>query len=104
MHRIGFKMRLYDGMQGEYARRHEQIWPELAELLKEAGVEDYTIWLDAETNTLFACLKAHDKARLAALPAEPTMRKWWDYMADIMETNADNSPVQTDLVEVFHLD
>ncbi len=48
-------------------------------------------------------MKAEDKAVLDTLPSTPVMQKWWKHMADIMETNADNSPIQISLEEVFYL-
>jgi L-rhamnose mutarotase len=103
MHRLAFKMQLFKGFEEEYKKRHDKIWPELQMLLKEAGVSDYSIFLDENTNSLFGVLKAHDPKLLDNLPAHPVMQRWWKYMADIMESNADNSPVQTPLKEVFYL-
>ncbi len=103
MHRIAFKMKIFSGCEEEYKRRHEQLWPDLQQLLKDAGIHDYSIFFDETTNSLFGVMKAEDKAKLAALPSHPVMQKWWKYMADIMETNADHSPVQTQLKEVFYL-
>ena len=98
-----FKMHLKPGVEAEYQRRHDEIWPELAALLRGAGVSDYSIFLDSETLTLFAVLKLADHHRLAELPKHPVMRKWWDYMADLMVANPDRSPQATDLNQVFHL-
>ena len=103
MHRIAFKMKLFKGFEDEYKRRHESIWPELKQLLKESGVEDYSIFLDYETNILFGVLKIQDPLKLDDLPQHPVMQKWWAYMKDIMETNEDNSPVNISLKEVFYL-
>ncbi len=103
MHRIALKMKLLKGFEDEYQKRHNEIWPGLKELLKENGINDYSIFLDADTNTLFAVLKVTDPALLNALPAQPIMQQWWKYMADIMETNPDHSPVQIPLKEVFYL-
>jgi len=103
MHRVGFKMRLFAGAELEYAKRHETIWPELAGLLKDTGISEYSIFLDKETNTLFAYLKVDDKDRLDNLPSSLLMRKWWAYMQDIMDTNSDGSPVSIPLQEVFYL-
>ncbi|MDN5287249.1 MAG: rhaM [Mucilaginibacter sp.] len=103
MHRLAFKMKLFRGYEVEYKKRHDEIWPELSALLKEAGISDYVIFLDEETNTLFSVLKAADKALLDSLPTKALMQKWWAYMKDIMESNADNSPVSTPLKEVFYL-
>ncbi|QLF68254.1 L-rhamnose mutarotase [Peteryoungia desertarenae] len=97
-----FKMQLNPGMEAEYRRRHDEIWPELLELLTNAGVSDYSIHLDRETNTLFGVLKRPANHGMAGLPEHPVMKRWWAHMADIMETNPDNSPVAKDLVLVFH--
>ncbi len=103
MPRLAFKMQLFPGQQAEYRRRHDQLWPELRELLKTTGISDYSIFLDQETHALFGVLTVEDPAALDALPAHPVMRKWWAYMADLMQTNADQSPVQSPLTEVFYL-
>tara|TARA_B110000003_G_scaffold252483_1_gene267105 strand:- start:1405 stop:1818 length:414 start_codon:yes stop_codon:yes gene_type:complete len=104
MIRNAFKMKLHAGFEAEYKKRHDEIWPELSQVLKDAGVSDYSIFLDSETLTLFASWKLSDDHRADTLPQHPTVQKWWAYMADIMETNADNSPVCTPMDEVFHLD
>src|SRR5262245_51034169 len=103
MHRIAFKMKLFKGNEAEYKKRHDEIWPELKSLLKTTGVNDYSIFLDEETNILFGVLKVEDELKLDELPNHPVMKKWWDYMKDIMETNSDNSPVSIRLKEVFYL-
>ena len=101
--RIAFKMQLFKGYEAEYQKRHDELWPELQKLLKENGISDYSIFLDETTNSLFGVMKADDPAKLAGLPATAVMQKWWKHMADIMETNPDNSPVQIPLKEVFYL-
>jgi L-rhamnose mutarotase len=100
---IAFRMELHAGKAEEYLRRHEALWPELAALLRQSGVTDYSIWLDPQTHHLFAILKVTDERSLEALPAHAVMRRWWDHMADIMEVNADRSPVQVPLQRMFHL-
>jgi L-rhamnose mutarotase len=101
--KYAFKMQLNPGMEDEYRRRHEKIWPELVELLKEAGVEDYSIHLDRETGILFGVLWRRTDHSMADLPCHPVMKRWWAHMADIMATNPDQSPVDTPLVTVFHM-
>ncbi len=103
MQRVAFKMKLFPGQQAEYQRRHDAIWPELVQLLKSAGIEDYSIFLDRETNALFGVLKVPDKAALDALPQHKVMQQWWAYMGDLMETNPDQSPVSIPLEEMFHM-
>ena len=103
MHRIAFKMQLTKGFEKVYQQRHNEIWPELQALLKNTGISDYAIYLDEETNALIGVMKADDPHKLDSLPQQLIMQKWWAYMSDIMETNADNSPVQLPLKEVFYL-
>ncbi|HRI22067.1 MAG TPA: L-rhamnose mutarotase [Panacibacter sp.] len=103
MQRVAFKMKLFKGKEDEYKKRHDEIWSELKDLLKQAGIKDYSIFLDEETNNLFGYLTISDKTKLDDLPKEPIMQKWWAYMNDIMETNEDNSPVNIPLKEVFYL-
>jgi len=104
MQRHAFKMKLKPGVTAEYKKRHDEIWPELAAELKAAGVSDYSIFLDEESLTLFAVQKLGAQNSAAALPHSPVVRKWWDYMAPLMETHPDKSPVARPLKEVFHLD
>ncbi|MEX6686199.1 L-rhamnose mutarotase [Danxiaibacter flavus] len=104
MSRIAMKMQLFKGFEEEYKRRHTAIWPELKALLKERGISQYSIWLDEETLTLFACFYSEDPELLDDLPEHEVMKKWWTYMKDIMATNADESPVSVPLKEVFYLE
>src|SRR5215210_3649277 len=103
MHRIAFKMQLFKGFEEEYKKRHDELWPELQQLLKATGIHEYSIFLDDTTNSLFGVMKAEDPAKLDDLPSQPVMQRWWKYMGDIMESNADNSPVSISLKEVFYL-
>jgi len=104
MRRNAFAMRLKPGNEAEYKRRHDEIWPELKAELRKAGISDYSIYLDAKTNTLFAFQYLADDATDALLPGLPVVQRWWRMMADLMETNADDSPVNDPLTEMFHLD
>ena len=104
MQKHAFRMRLHPGREAEYRRRHDAIWPELAALLHEAGVSDYSIHLDRETGHLFGVLWRRDDHTMDDLAHHPVMRRWWNQMADIMETNPDNSPVAVPLETVFHLE
>lgn len=103
MKRLAFKMHLNKGQKEEYKKRHNEIWPELKKLLKDAGVKEYSIFLDEETNTLFAFQKVEGAAGYQNLGETEIVKKWWKYMADIMETNPDNSPVTVELEEVFYM-
>ena len=104
MKREAFKMFLKPGFEEEYERRHTAIWPELRQLLSDNGVYDYSIFWDKETNILFACQKIKGDESSQDLGTNPIVQKWWDYMADIMEVNPDNSPVNIPLTEVFYMD
>jgi L-rhamnose mutarotase len=101
--RFGFKMKLLPGFKEEYKKRHGEIWPELVKLLKDEGIGNYSIFLDEETNTLFAYQEQSGASSSQDLGKTEIVKKWWKYMADIMETNADNSPVTVPLVDVFYM-
>lgn len=100
--KIAFKMKLKPGFEAEYKKRHDEIWPELVTLLKESRISDYSIFLDEETNSLFA-VQQQSGSSSQDLGSTQIVQKWWAYMADIMETNADNSPKTFPLEMVFHL-
>jgi L-rhamnose mutarotase len=100
---IAFRMNLFPGKAAEYRKRHDEIYPELAQALKDAGVSDYSIWLDAEANHLFGILTRSDTHTMDALPDTEIVKRWWAFMADIMATDADNVPVQIPLKRVFLL-
>jgi L-rhamnose mutarotase len=103
MPRVAFKMKLFPGREAEYKKRHDEIWPELQALLKAEGITEYSIFLDESTNSLFGFLKITDENNLQNLPGTEVMQRWWSYMADIMESNPDHSPVSIPLREVFYL-
>ena len=104
MESVAFRMIMKPGKAPEYRQRHDAIWPELSNLLKQAGVSDYQIWLDEETYHLFAILKRPENHGMDSLLTHPIVRRWWDMMADIMEVLPDNEPVQVPLVQMFHLE
>ncbi len=103
MQKYGFKMQLNPGCEAEYRKRHDQIWPELVDLLHGAGVSDYSIFLDPETLTLFGVLTRTGAHGMDDLPKHPIMQKWWAHMADIMQSHPSNEPVATPLVDLFYM-
>lgn len=104
MEKIAFAMQLNAGQKQEYKKRHDAIWAELKTLLLEVGIRDYSIFLDEETNILFAVLRRTDDHTMDRLPEEKIMRRWWEYMAPIMKTREDHSPESRPLELVFHMD
>ncbi len=102
--RIGFKMKLNPGFVEEYKKRHNDLWPELHKLLKDSGISEYSIFFDEETNFLFAFQKQAGDQGSQDLGKTEIVQKWWKYMADIMDTNPDNSPVSSPLAEVFYME
>ena len=103
MEKIAFVMQLNPGCEAEYKKRHDEIWPELVDELKQVGIEDYSIFLHPQTLQLFGVLWRKDDHKMAQLPATAVMQRWWAYMGDIMQANPDNSPVASDLPMVFHM-
>ena len=104
MKRFGFKMKLLPGFKEEYRKRHSEIWPELVSLLKKEGICNYSIFLDEETNSLFAYQEQDGDKTSQDLGSTEIVKKWWKYMSDIMVTNPDNSPVTVPLDQVFYLE
>ena len=100
--RIASIMKLFPGCEAEYRRRHDELWPELAEHLSSVGISDYSIFLDTESLQLFAVFDAPESFEPSQVSNHPVMQRWWDHMADIMETQPDsNEPLQRPLTEVF---
>ncbi len=104
MKRVAFKMYLNEDQKAEYIKRHDEIWPELKKLLKDVGISEYSIFLDEETNTLFAFQKVSGDGGSQDLGKTEIVQKWWKFMADIMKSNPDNSPVTKELKEVFYME
>lgn len=96
-------MKLLPGCEAEYEKRHREIWPDIAALLKQSGIREYSIFLDPHTLYLFAFMQIEEEAAVQELPAQEPMQRWWSYMKDLMETNEDHSPVTRPLKEVFYL-
>ncbi len=103
MNRLAFRMKLNAGQKAAYVKRHNEIWGDLVTVLQEAGVSEYSIFLDEETDTLFAFQKVSGEGGSQDLSQNPIIKKWWNFMADIMEVNFDNSPVSIPLEEVFFM-
>ncbi len=101
--RIAFRMKLNPGQEAEYEKRHDEIFPELAQALKDAGVSDYSIWHDPETNHLFAILTRAGDHTLDTFHDTEICQRWWTFMADIVETDESSVPTQVPLKRVFPL-
>jgi L-rhamnose mutarotase len=97
-------MKMVPGFKDEYIKRHSEIWPGLIELLKKEGIGNYSIFIDEETNTLFAYQEQTGESSSQDLGETEIVKKWWKYMSDIMEVNPDNSPVTIPLEQVFYME
>lgn len=103
MERIASIMYLNAGKEAEYKQKHDELWPDMEKALKEYGATNYSIFLEPKSRQLFAYLEVPDKAHYETFSQTEICQEWWQYMEPLMETNQDNSPVATDLIEVFHL-
>lgn len=103
MEQIAFTMQIDPKFRDEYMKRHDAIWPELVERLRSAGLSDYSIFVDEATGRLFAVLRLTEDHGMDKLAEAKIVKKWWAHMADIMETNDDESPVVVSLERVFHM-
>lgn len=105
MKRFAFKMFLKPGNEAEYAKRHAEIWPELKKQISDSGVKNYSIFWDKDTNILFGYQEVEGESNSQdAEAADEITLKWWNYMADLMDTNPDKSPVSIPLQELWHMD
>jgi L-rhamnose mutarotase len=104
MIRKAFAMSVYPGKEAEYARRHDPIPADLAAALAAGGARNYSIFLEPATGVLFAYVEIEDEERWAAVAETDACRRWWASMTEIMPANPDDSPVASELTEVFHLD
>lgn len=102
--RKGFTMKLHEGVAEEYERRHNALWPEMKEMIHQYGGRNYSIFLDERTNILYGYIELEDEALWARSAETDICKKWWKFMAPLMDVNPDNSPVSCDLRPVFHLD
>lgn len=104
MIRKAFKMKVFPNKKEEYTKRHNPIWDDLKEVLHAHGVSNYSIFMDSESDDLFGYAEIDSESQWTAIATTDVCKKWWDFMTDCMETNSDNSPISTELTEVFHLD
>ena len=83
MERFTWKAKILPGQLGEYIRRHDEIWPEMTDVLNQAGIRNYTIWNTGDD--LFGYYECDDIAFASKVQAEsPTVARWNEYMKDVM--------------------
>jgi L-rhamnose mutarotase len=104
MIRKALVMSVYPGLEEEYERRHNPIWPELEAALRAHGVHNYSIFLHPETRQLFAYAEVESEERWQAIARTEVCQRWWAHMRPLMPTNPDDSPAAQGLKEVFHID
>ena len=98
---IAFRMQLKPGCEAEYERRHANLWPELEDALDQAGIYDYSIFLDRQTLVLFAVLRLRSNHQRDSLPLNPVMQRWWRHMSELMVVQEDFRPAEWPLERVF---
>src|ERR1019366_9880324 len=91
--RNAFTMTVNLGKSEEYARRHNPIWPELAILLKDHGVHNYSIFYLQSTRQLFGYAEIEDEAQWASIAQDGVCKRWWEHMSEIMPSHPDHSPL-----------
>lgn len=101
--RKGFIMHLLPNVQQEYERRHNEIWPELVKVLKQHGGQNYSIFLDVNSNQLFAYVEIKNEQKWNEVANTDICQKWWLHMKELMKTNSDNSPIVINMLPVFYM-
>lgn len=104
MKRKAFKMYLKEGCEEEYVKRYNALWPDLKDLFKEKGIVDFSIYWDKESNCLYAYQIRSKSMDENSLNDSMIMRRWWEYISDIIETDSKNQPIVLPLEEMFHID
>ena len=105
MERYAWKAAIKSCKRAEYIRRHDELWPEMKSVLKEAGIVNYSIWLDGEE--VFGYYECEKGAAYAArIQAEsPVVERWNEFMKDVMDMTMDEKTgAQPLLEEVFYLE
>lgn len=104
MERYAWKAAVLPGKLEEYKRRHDNIWPEMKEVLAAAGIRNYTIWNVGEE--LFGYYECGSVAEAARIQAEsPVVDRWNEYMKDVMKMDMDPVTGTQPLMEqVFFFD
>ena len=105
MKRYIFTMRLKKGAEEEYRRRHDALWPEMKQIMLDSGIVYYSISLDPATNILYA-IQFIDEAGKSAegVRHNPAVRRWSQYMSDIVESDADGNQILNPLEEMFYFE
>ena len=98
---IAFRLTLVAGQLEAYRKRHDEIWPELEDALRAAGIVEYRIFNRPGDTALFAVMRRKKNHGLDALVASPVMRRWWNMMQDVTVTGPDGVPVQQILEPVY---
>jgi L-rhamnose mutarotase len=101
MEKYAWKARVLPGMLPEYIRRHNEIWPEITEVLNEAGIHNYSIWVAGDQLFgYYECERIEDAARVQA--QSPAVDRWNAYMRDVMVMEFDpETGAQAPLRQVF---
>lgn len=104
MQRVAFIINLKPGHEEEYKRRHDEIWPEMTEALRNAGMRNYSIFLAGAQ--LFAYLETEDFDRMVrTISADPVNARWQEYMQDLISVDTDpDTGFARLLPEMFHID
>lgn len=101
MPRKAYLIKLYPGKGESFDLAHRPPWPEVERLLREHGVEAYTIY--RHELDLFLHVAMQSEARWNALIEEEGWLRWWRELAPLMQSHPDGTPVMTELPVVYDL-
>lgn len=102
--RIAMTLRVPREALPEYERRHQQIWDELITAIKDQGGRNYSIFAAPHLDVVFSYIEVEDERTWREGASSELTHRWWQYMAEIMPTNTDLSPLAEELPLIFHLD
>lgn len=104
MQRFCFTFQLHPGQEAEYKRRHDEIWPELVDALKDAGISNYTLFRRGRQVIGYCECEPDAQTAFATVGATDVNRRWSAWFEDVIESLTDESGRLLEAEEVWHLD
>lgn len=103
MERCCFTFEIYEGMEAEYKKRHDEIWPEMVEALHECGFTNYTIFRRGLNLVGYLECVPDAKTAFAKMGATDVNKRWAEWFKDVIVNLSDSKGNLLEYKEVWHL-
>lgn len=104
MERVCFAFEIYEGMEAEYKKRHDAIWPELVVALKESGFTNYSIFRRGLNMVGYFEAVPDSRSALAKIGTYEVNTRWAEWFKDVIVNLGDSHGDLMQMNEVWHLD